>query len=322
MKYGIVCTSHTSNLGDDIQSLAAVHLLRKNGITDYVCVEREELDSYSGEPVALITNGWFLHNFQNFPPSNKIKPLFIGFYCHHPRLIEKHQKYFKKHEPIGCRSASTVWACQEHGIEAYLSGCLTMGFDEVSHTSNGLRARRRALEVKHKKTPPAREGFYRTIPTPNYTQKSHRGLMAVKEPSVCVVDPDFGGKWLKWSRALEGHAKTLGENLMYFTHEKSGIVGLPHAERLDIAQSFLHMYGGASLVVTSRLHCVLPCRALNTPAKFIHPNIYHDPRFKGLQTVLCGRTPDANWNDILSRVDIGKKKISLDKSFRELLDRA
>jgi len=26
VKYGIVCTSHTSNLGDDIQSLAAVHL--------------------------------------------------------------------------------------------------------------------------------------------------------------------------------------------------------------------------------------------------------------------------------------------------------
>ena len=99
MKYGVICTSQTRNIGDDIQSLAAIYFLRKNGITDYVCVEREELNSYSGEPLALITNGWFLHKFQNFPPSGKIKPLFIGFYSHYPSLIEKHREYFKKHEP-------------------------------------------------------------------------------------------------------------------------------------------------------------------------------------------------------------------------------
>ena len=292
MKYGIVCTSHTSNLGDDIQSLAAVHLLRKNGITDYVCVEREELDSYSGEPVALITNGWFLHNFQNFPPSNKIKPLFIGFYCHHPRLIEKHQKYFKKHEPIGCRSASTVWACQKYGIEAYLSSCLTLGFDEVP----------------------------------------------CKEAHVCVVDANYGTEFSKFCDAFNGYAKTTGISVLYTSHHRD-IVGVPYEERLDMAQSVLHLYGRSSLVITGRLHCMLPCRALGTSVKFVHPDLYYDPRFKGLEDIIGGNTPDDNWKELIKNIKkpdpdhfysidetireiVENKKVSLEKSFRELLDRA
>jgi len=279
MKYGVICTSQTRNLGDDIQSLAAIHFLRKNGITDYVCVEREELNSYSGEPLALITNGWFLHKFQNFPPSDKIKPLFIGFYSHYPSLIKEHQKYFKKHEPIGCRSETTLWVCQEHGIEAYLSGCLTLGFDESSH----------------------------------------------KEPHVCVVDVDFGTEQLRCSRDLEGYAKEMEKSLIYTTHDRD-IAGVPFTERLDMAQSLLHLYSRASLVVTGRLHCILPCRALNTPAKFIHPDAA-DARFKGLEDVITGTIPNPLFPTVASIRSsrpkyLKDKKISLDKSFRELLDRA
>ena len=98
MKYGVVCTCATSNIGDDIQSLAAIDLLRKNGISEYICVEREALKHYSGEPIALIMNGWFLHNPNNFPPSDKIKPLFISFHCEHEEVIKEHRKYFQKHD--------------------------------------------------------------------------------------------------------------------------------------------------------------------------------------------------------------------------------
>ena len=88
MAYGVVATCSTNNIGDDIQTLAAIDLLHKNDITRYACVEREELNNYNGEPLALIMNGWFLHNLQNFPPSDKIKPLFISFYY----FVDRKQK--------------------------------------------------------------------------------------------------------------------------------------------------------------------------------------------------------------------------------------
>lgn len=292
MKYGVICTSQTRNLGDDIQSLAAIHFLRKNGITDYVCVEREELNSYSGEPLALITNGWFLHKFQNFPPSDRIKPLFIGFYSHYPSLIEKHRKYFKKHEPIGCRSTSTLLACHEHGIEAYLSGCLTLGFDEVLH----------------------------------------------KESHVCIVDAHYGAEFSKFCDAFNGYARTMGRSVIYASHDRD-VVGTSYAERLGMAQSLLHLYGRSSLVITGRLHCMLPCRALNTSVKFVHPDLYDDPRFKGLEDIIGGNTPDDSWKELIKNIKkpepdyfysidetiretVDNKKISLEKSFRDLLDRA
>lgn len=48
-----------------------------------------------------------------------------------------------------------------------------------------------------------------------------------------------------------------------------------------MAQERLDEYAQAKLVITSRLHCVLPCLAFGTPVIFIHKNL-DDPRFAGL----------------------------------------
>jgi hypothetical protein len=126
------------------------------------------------------------------------------------------------------------------------------------------------------------------------------------------------------------------KSLIYTTHDRD-IAGVPFTERLDMAQSLLHLYSRASLVVTGRLHCILPCRALNTPAKFIHPDAA-DARFKGLEDVITGTIPNPLFPTVASIRSsrpwhstqvlpgwtkyLKDKKISLDKSFRELLDRA
>jgi hypothetical protein len=84
---------------------------------------------------------------------------------------------------------------------------------------------------------------------------------------------------------------------------------------------------------------MLPCRALNTSAKFVHPDLYDDPRFKGLEDIIGGKTPDDSWKELIKNIKkpevdyfysidetiketVENKKISLGKSFRELLDRA
>lgn len=59
-------------------------------------------------------------------------------------------------------------------------------------------------------------------------------------------------------------------------------------KRMQLANEFIDNYKKASLVVTSRLHCALPCRAFGTDCVFMHKGYESDPRFKGLEGVLNG----------------------------------
>ena len=55
-----------------------------------------------------------------------------------------------------------------------------------------------------------------------------------------------------------------------------------------MAELLLEKYKKAEIVITSRLHCILPCRAFNTNAIFIHKNYKSDPRFSGLKNIING----------------------------------
>lgn len=61
-------------------------------------------------------------------------------------------------------------------------------------------------------------------------------------------------------------------------------------ERLIMADDLLNKYRTAEMVITTRLHCNLPCRAFNTECIFIHKNYTNDPRFSGLKTIINGDT--------------------------------
>ncbi len=74
--------------------------------------------------------------------------------------------------------------------------------------------------------------------------------------------------------------------------------------RLQVAQELLAKYRNAELVVTSRLHCALPCRAFNTDVVFLHKHITSDPRFGGLLPYLHG-------------YDGGEKGSKIDVSYRK-----
>ena len=59
-------------------------------------------------------------------------------------------------------------------------------------------------------------------------------------------------------------------------------------DRLSMAEYLLNKYRTAEIVITTRLHCILPCRAFNTNAIFIHKNYKSDPRFSGLKNIING----------------------------------
>jgi len=248
----------TGNIGDDIQSLAAIHMLNKNGVYNHTFVEREELKDYRGPPVSLIMNGWFMHDVNQFPPPQQITPLFIGFHCANGSLIKRNVEYFKKHEPIGCRDTHTENIFKKNGIESYFSGCLTLGFDEANEKGEETHG----------------------VDSSNFDTSKY-------------------------------------ENIKHTSHQ-IGLTSLH--DRFKKANEKLTLYKKARLVITSRLHCLLPCRAFGTKAIFVHKNYNSDPRFKGLEKYINGvsdMSEDAPQTVDRELIDVMKEYLNL--KFRKLI---
>lgn len=77
------------------------------------------------------------------------------------------------------------------------------------------------------------------------------------------------------------------------THSDENLRNLSVKERLKNAESFLERYKKAKLVITSRLHCALPCIAFGTPVIFIKPT-YKPNRIIGYENILNYKQNTAN----------------------------
>ena len=237
-----VMWANTENLGDDIQTLAAINFLEKKGISSFSYINREKLSDYDGPPVKLIMNGWFMHDIHKFPPHNNISPIFISFHCANSKMIKNNISYFKKYEPIGCRDYNTVKLFNKYNIKSYFTGCLTLFFDEVKNKTN--------LEY----TVDINRYHSSLVNLENY--KNFKKIKHSCPPNINMID-----------------------NLHL---------------RLEIAKHLLNLYRQAKTVLTSRLHCVLPCRAFNTEVKFVHRDYNTDKRFTGLTDYIEGNIEKIN----------------------------
>lgn len=217
MKIGLLKYKNSLNIGDNIQTLAVAQHVEH---TDHF-VERDFLHQYEGQECVVVMNGWFTQEPEQWPPSDRVIPLFFGFHLV-PEAAEayrKHWKYLKKFEPIGCRDSGTADIIRSWSVEAYVSGCATMTFDE-------------------RKTTPE-------------TQK------------VVLVDLDkrlFNRKeradYTKVSHALP-------------------FLGFSNETKLSIARDLLSYYrNSATHVITSRIHCALPCFAMGIPTLYCGETSY------------------------------------------------
>jgi len=115
----------TSNLGDNIQTIASRLLLKSIGVneSDIITINRDSISSYKGAPVNLVTNGVLFKWF--FPLPANIRPIFIGV-CVAEYIIKDNVDYFIQHQPVGCRDAYTDSLFKKHGVMSYISGCVTL----------------------------------------------------------------------------------------------------------------------------------------------------------------------------------------------------
>ena len=141
MKYGLMYYKATDNIGDDIQTYAAIKYLPH---IDYY-IDREALSCFipdKKEYVSMIMNGWFIHNKLAWPPSPYIYPLLISMHFKDLEETDVGDMYLKsfggdflkKYQPVGARDIETQKRLEDNGVESYFSGCMTLTlrkFDDV-----------------------------------------------------------------------------------------------------------------------------------------------------------------------------------------------
>lgn len=254
----------TYNLGDHVQSLAARQYLPRVD----VLLNREKLGEYDGPPVKVIMNGWFTHRPETWVPAPSIIPHFVSFHMNSSAadrmLSPAGVEYLRRHGPIGCRDHHTVKLLRSRGIEAHFTGCLTLTLDCYA---NPAPARREAILV---------DPFF-NLPTAGHLLGSPgtalRGLLR--------------GDWLRLGRrrSLLGRAFT-PPRLRSFARVTQELPsrGEPDARKFERAEAMLRRYADASYVVTSRIHCALPCLAMGVPVIFLNAfdSVVDTCRFEGL----------------------------------------
>lgn len=278
MKNGIlVCYGDgpTKNIGDYVQSLAAAQFA---GPAPEL-VERERLADYSGEPVRVVLNGWFMFNPRQFPPSEWIRPLLVSFHVR-PKIERRFftpetTAYLKAREPIGCRSQDMVEMLSRHGICGEFSSCLTLTLGETyRHRDAGGKP----VFVDPYFDRPSRKrgrlscalwlvrGLAAALRRPiQVACLSRKFAVFVGWPCIrlTVVRWAYVGEFLRTYSTLFAADLLLGAD--YASHSVSKTDNGSHAALLSAADRLLRRYEVAPFVVTSRLHCTLPCIGMGTP---------------------------------------------------------
>lgn len=263
-----ISTEKAINIGDYIQALASSQFMGK----DNVFIEREKIDEYDGDDVMMIMNGWFMHHSEHWPPSNRIHPLYVAFHLNDMAdkqlLSDESISYLKQFEPIGCRDKKTVEKLQAHGVKAYFSACmtLTLGYKYHSEEKDGK--------------------VYITDPIVSIKGTKEKVICLLKslinfQSIYCLYKKEFlsdykrSSRWIRISKFFLVYSKLFDKKLLqeatYITQESEIYHKYETSQNLlDTAESLVKSYAKASCVITSRIHCALPCLGVETPVIYIY----------------------------------------------------
>jgi hypothetical protein len=259
----------TRNIGDDIQAYAAARFLPH---VDYL-VDR---DDQAGQlyhpdgtpagppgsarwPVVVVENGWFDGRLLRWPPAPGLLPVFISFHLNEgPALFDDPRYDILR--PTARMDATLLSA---EGA-AYFR----------RHGPVGARDQR-TLDRMRAAGIPAYHSCCLTL-TLDDMPPLPRG------DEVLLVDADIDDWPLLEQlvpRAIIDHAARV----------RHGTTELrPWAEKLRLVDELLERYRRARCVITSRLHCALPCLAFGTPVVWLFRRMDADPRFDATLYALLG----------------------------------
>ncbi|GAB2945628.1 polysaccharide pyruvyl transferase family protein [Hafnia psychrotolerans] len=254
-KYGVIVyeggkfkEQNLLNLGDYVQSTAAKQFLPE--VNHHVT--REGMHLYNDESIKMIMNAWYMANPENFPPSNKITPLYVSVHLNssiidrifRPEVIE----HFKKHQPIGCRDNHTRDLLRAKGVDAYYSGCMTL---TLGHT--------------YKRKNISDEVIFADIMHDSLSMKQ-----LLKQP-LRLGKRILNGRIKELSVKRDVLQKYFDEDVLNRAVYIDQMVPYINADvGFEMADKYLKRLSSARFVVTSRIHTALPCLAMGTPVIFVN----------------------------------------------------
>lgn len=241
------------NVGDDIQAIAASKLMPR--VDDLVI--KEEISNYKGAISRIILNGWFMHNPNNWPPPNSLVPLVISIHVSiiaaKKMLTGLGKEFFLNYQPIGCRDKTTLELLRAENIQAYLSSCLTLTLNRNDFIGSDNSQTRSGIVIT--------DPLYKLAPkagTWEFLSRLRRGKwndsIRFRRVRSHLIKQIVGPDQIQ-NITYTGHSCVVGDNSYRMRKQ--------HAFRL------LQTYAKARLVITSRIHCALPCLAFGTPVMFI-----------------------------------------------------
>lgn len=282
------------NIGDYIQSLAAKQYLK-----DPTLIERDEMNvsPLGTDTGKVIMNGWFTYKPENWPLTPNIDPLFVAFHLNNScvdRFFSMETiQYLQKYVPIGCRDENTVTLLKQHGIDAYFSGCLTLTLGQTYKSTIRNNDIYIVDPLSYLPDNNSLKQILRTclyfliylIPIISMLRKLKReNNLSFRMSKVGI------GRILLFARAYVFMRKLITKELLkkahYITHIYDNSELPTESQRFEHAESLLRKYAEAKMVITSRIHCALPCLALETPVVFIKSaddTIKSLCRFQGLE---------------------------------------
>lgn len=274
----MACSRPLTNIGDFVQAIAARQFLPK---VDEYC-DREALNAYDGQDIKMIMNGWYMHNATHWPPSPKINPLYVSMHINasvaDAMTNEVSINHFKEKEPIGCRDKTTERLLKNKGVDAYYSGCLTLTLGKTYKREN------------------VSDNIY--IVDPLFHYWSLKSMLVKPRKLISRLTKGRFTEFLLKEKVLrENFTEEVLQNAIYLNQMMPQV---SVDESFNIADEYLLKLSKAKLVITSRIHCALPCLAMGTPVVFLNGG------FEGYNNQFISRFEGLI--DFFNRIDIDTKR--------------
>ncbi|MDX2414626.1 MAG: polysaccharide pyruvyl transferase family protein [Bacteroidales bacterium] len=203
----------------------------------------------SDEEISLICNGWFTGAPSNWPPAENIIPLFISF---HVTNSNKSKKLIPSAKLKDYYSKFGPVGCRDlKTLELFRTAGIEAYYsgDLTLTLENEFSERTDDILL----VDPLRH---------NYTAEYRNEIIKQIVPG-------------KYSDAVK------------IVKQRRSNIDISNEDRFNDAEKLIEQYSRAKLVITSRIHCALPCLALGTPVYFINAG-YHstllnlNDRFAGI----------------------------------------
>lgn len=212
-------------------------------------IDREGMKELKlNDPVKLICNGWFMEEPNQWPPSPSINPLFISFHVTNSNGSDKKLIHTKF---LDYYKKHEPIGCRDLGTKRL--------FENIGVKAYLSQCLTLTLENK-------------------FTERNNK---------ILLVDP-FRRNFTKGYR--DYYTKKIVPkkylNQVEIIEQRRYNLDANRETRFQDASDLIDRYAKAKMVITSRIHCALPCLALGTPVYFVNSGYISkaslNDRFEGL----------------------------------------